>query len=709
MKIPLLIKAPFVFNLPKKELPTGLPINWQLYLPAGEQQKYLFDEDNCFPYDTQVLMEDLTTKRISEIRKGEYVISHTGKKRKVTEIFKRDYNKEFVKIEISGLFEPIICTDNHPILTEEGWKEAQFLTKNDRVCVPTLSEFSKDITVKEIEKNIDFLWLLGLYLAEGNLGKDYKPKNINPKLKVNGTGNGRGTIHFSLHKNEIDIANKINKISKELFDTRFTLNLRNNSQCMMVRGSNVWLRDLLADLGGEYSYKKNLNARMMFLNPKIQLEIVKGWLDGDGHFNKEKRKIVGTTTSKKLVEQMQMILLRNKIGSSIYKMAAKGIRREYYQLAIYGTEINKLYDWKLEKTIADKFIKGFLLRKIKKIEKKKIYNYKHVYNIEVEKDNSYIVNTVAVHNCMSFSSTHTIATYLNYMLANGLLPADFLAFCQTNGYLVNNSFEFSVRFNAIMNKTDPNIGADFSQVWDAIADYGMIPMSMLSFSMAEAEMDTTEQATWNDYYNPADVTQAMKDLALQFNQFISIKYDWILSSGFLSGLWNGITGQTQTSILQGALLTTPVHIALYPCPSWNSGQVLPCGNSQPQHGVEAFNANNDTSINVFDQYVPFQKLLLTGYPVPYAVIPIITFKTKPIHTFSVNLAYGDVSAEVTWLQRCLAYLGYPALITGLYGTITASCMLSFQKANNIDPASENNFGPKSREAMNALFSSKVGV
>src|SRR3990167_573953 len=65
---------------------------WTEYLVEGERQNRGTETFSCFPYDTEVLMEDFTTKRICEIKKGEYVISHLGKKQKVLKTMRRDFH-----------------------------------------------------------------------------------------------------------------------------------------------------------------------------------------------------------------------------------------------------------------------------------------------------------------------------------------------------------------------------------------------------------------------------------------------------------------------------------------------------------------------------------------------------------------------------------------------------------------------------------------
>jgi peptidoglycan hydrolase-like protein with peptidoglycan-binding domain len=86
--------------------------------------------------------------------------------------------------------------------------------------------------------------------------------------------------------------------------------------------------------------------------------------------------------------------------------------------------------------------------------------------------------------------------------------------------------------------------------------------------------------------------------------------------------------------------------------------------------------------------------------------PTPTPSPKPVHTFNVNMAFGETSVEVEWLQKCLQYLGmFPKNITptGFYGSVTADAVLAFQVKFNISPTSPHNAGPLTREKLNTLF------
>ena len=436
--------------------------DWTIYLPKGERQHSIYmDSMACFPYDTEILMEDFSTKRISEIGVGDYVITHKNRKKRVTEVMKRKNEEYLLNIRIKGIYESTYCTKEHPFLTVEGWKKAEELTTDDRVLIPT-TKIIKDLTVYEVEKNKDFLWFLGFYLAEGSLGKKQVPKNDDEKLKVNGTGSGEGSITFSMHKDEIEYANKIIKIGKELFGTNFNIRKKKDSNSMDVYGYNLYLRNLLEELGSTSCYKKEINKRLMFLEPKSQLEIARGWLDGDGCYTeKDKRRIVGVSTSEKLIQQVYRILLRNNIKSNLYKRNAYDIHKEAFELRIIGINCNHFTDWNLKDVRQndtkypirriDRFKDDCLIQKISKIEKVTRNKYGtntntlSVYNFEVEDDHSYIVNNVAVHNCVSYSALNIIETQLNYMVLNGFISKEAIKFFSDNGYLKDGHFNFSDR------------------------------------------------------------------------------------------------------------------------------------------------------------------------------------------------------------------------------------------------------------------------
>jgi len=342
---------------------------------------------HCFPSNTLVLRENFEWEKINKIKKGDYLFTHTGRTNKVTKLFKRRWQGTMVGVELVGDYESIVSTSEHPYYSikrknkpKEGhpeWIEAKKLEKGDYIALLSTSNYHKDTTINSYEKDPDFLWLLGIYLAEGNLH--------------------RKEVQISLSLKEKDIANRIQKIiSKYGGETR--IEERKEVNTLLVNITNEW-RNIFKELGSEYSDGKKINKRLMFLEPSLQMNIIKGWLDGDGSFlGKE---IVGVSVSEELIKQIRLLLLRNKIFSRIRKRRERKDRKDAWEIYINKDNFkgkkckNECGFWRGEHYFTR-------IREIKKIPQ---YYGENVYNLEVENDNSYVVNYTPVHNCAGFAAS----------------------------------------------------------------------------------------------------------------------------------------------------------------------------------------------------------------------------------------------------------------------------------------------------------------
>jgi intein/homing endonuclease len=656
--------------------------DWTQFLPSGERQRFRFiDVMACFPYDTEVLMEDFTTKRISDIRVGEYVISHMGQKKRVLEVMKRKYDSEMYRIKIMGNYDEILCTPEHPFLTDIGWIPADKLTTDSRVLIPLTDNLIADKTIKEIEKNPEFLWLLGFYLAEGSITIREKKLKI-PKRAVNGGGKGNGTVIFSISKKETDFANKIIDIAKRLFNVDFHIYEKKTSKGMSVYGYSDYLAKLLIELGGQYSDKKRINPRLMFLEPKLQLEIFKGWKDGDGYSDNKKETII--SCSKELVGQMHRILLRNRIKSCIYKRNAYGIHKEAFDLNIYGDGDNGFKD-------------NYLTRKVSSIEVVKNpkqrdskSRVKNVYNLEVEDDHSYIVNTVAVHNCVTFSALNCVETQAKWMIKNKLLPEGTYNKLVELGFIVNGEFNASDRFTAKMSGTTEQ-GNTLTKVWESIRKDGLLP---------EGDWPANEDFSWNGYY--AAIPDELKQKAKEILKLFKFEYELI----------SPIT----IPVLKAELRHAPLQITTGVCPGWDNPPVPVCGLGA-SHATMLYKVDSDNGLEDFDQYAPFQKKLNPGYRVysclKGVVSPIKPGEVYPFHyTFSNNLYWGQASPEIVALQRILVQDGelrQGDFKSGTYDNVTKEAVFAFQKRYMVASWWELLFvrgrwiGPATRRKLNELY------
>lgn len=364
---------------------------------------------SCFPSQTLVLTEDFSYKPISSIRVGDLVFTHKGRPRMVTETMKRNWQGTTKIIKISGDYREIEATQEHPFYAIKRPKNASGmrieeliseikpsffplseLKKNDWLAMP-FNNYTKDKTIYSFERDPEFLWTLGLYLAEGSLKKS--------------------EVVFSLHIKEIYFYERI-KATMEKYgaNVSYSLNEKDNGLTVRINGEK-WSKIFL-ELGDKYCDKKSINKRLMFLDPSLQMKIYEGVLDGDGCIlqkkdrNRKTKNII--STSQELLLQLRTILLRNGIYSSIQKRKKRDDRKEVWVLEVY------------EKPLRSFVKEGYVFSPIKDVKIKSAFSGGYVYNLEVEEDNSYIVNSVAVHNCVGHTSA-TIKQFNEFKERNDLM------------------------------------------------------------------------------------------------------------------------------------------------------------------------------------------------------------------------------------------------------------------------------------------------
>lgn len=386
------------------------PVNWK-EKPESEWRKFpIFDQSismSCFPPNTPVLMEDLSYKSITNIQVGERVFTHTGQIKKVTHTFQRKWQGLRIKIIPFGFGEGIISTPEHPYLVlEKGlkniiykWKQAKDIKVGDYLVMPIIRGV-KDKTLYWYERDEDFLWLLGIYLAEGSI---YETR-----------------ITFTISKKEQDLKEKIVEKLKKIGINNIGLYEKRGSDTLNIVFANTLWCKVFEELGGKLAQNKKINNRLMWLDPKLQMKIFEGWNEGDGW--KGKKGEVITTISPYLANQFRIILMRNNIipflqTSEEYVDKNNVKHQKVYRLNIYSNHREK-YARIVEDNILlavrkieyPKYIAKTPARRkskkdgsIKEYDRYVVPKGGYVYNLEVEGDESYIVYGFAVHNCVAQS------------------------------------------------------------------------------------------------------------------------------------------------------------------------------------------------------------------------------------------------------------------------------------------------------------------
>lgn len=323
---------------------------------------------------------------IRKIKSGKWHARCTikGHKRKVLGSF----------VEKSDAIEAIINYKNEHLIPGHTleFDEAKNIFKNDwlvnkwnktisdkeKIIIPEIFTHSKTkgpamkrFGSTEFDLDEEFMWISGIYLAEGSAGKR--------------------SIVFALHKKEINFAERIINFFKKY---NFNASIRNVSENgIVVTINSTTLSSWFPYLFGSGCQNKKIPEEFMNLPNNKTMSLVNGVFDGDG--SKSEQELA--QTSKILSLQITELLHRNnkKPLARNYQsniLTPSGNKRKKVYLVNYEKESNprnnRVRSWQFHEN---------LLARVR--ETKDIYYNGKVYNLRVAGDNTYVVQNILVHNC----------------------------------------------------------------------------------------------------------------------------------------------------------------------------------------------------------------------------------------------------------------------------------------------------------------------
>ena len=302
-------------------------------------------------------------KNIEDIKVNDLVLTHTNTYQHVLKTMNR-FSDHINHIKCVGC-EDLQLTDEHPLYVlrnnEFCWIKAKDLNKLDYITY--------NINTNSIKTDIpdNALWLLGRYIADG-----YKEKNT-PNRPV-----------FAIGKA------KVEEFEQYIKDYSYTV-FHADRSAIEYRITDDYLCELIKNLPTG-SINKQIPQWVIDL-PKEQLEIFyRGYFSGDGHSRKDRDLEMFCTVSKELYLALQEIIIK------LYNVVPTVSIRHDNRKDTFNDTYNAQYSFnpKNQKVINDQICVPIkeVTRETKEIE---------VFNFEVEKDNSYTVNNVIVHNCQDIS------------------------------------------------------------------------------------------------------------------------------------------------------------------------------------------------------------------------------------------------------------------------------------------------------------------
>lgn len=341
-------------------------------------------------------------KKIEDIKVGDKVLTHLGNYKKVTECIRHDVNEHVLEI-IPTTGKSVMVTKEHPFYTKKYSPQTKLCQTKDTGMLSKNIEWVKAEQlepgyllyepinnstqhIESIYETKDFFRLLGYYMGDGNISIRYS-KNGNIKSAC---------LRFSLAKKD-----------KELIDNCQRILLKYTENCLGIDdfenhiNLNCYDTHLALKIGEFCGWAKNkkLNEKILHSSPELQKEIIIGWYETDGCYETTAKTI--QTSEEYMFEDLCWLLKRNNILFSYsvkeegtYRIRGKtGIQKKSYRVRVTDFNIDRTKHSSIYDSI-------YRIRKIKDIKE---HHYKgKVFNLEVEDDNSYTANGIAVHNCVHY-------------------------------------------------------------------------------------------------------------------------------------------------------------------------------------------------------------------------------------------------------------------------------------------------------------------
>jgi len=394
-------------------------------LIIADEGSYAHYVEGCFTKGHKITTIN-GAKNIEGIEVGDLILTAKARYKPVRKTIARNHAGPMYKIKVYGLSdETFEATPAHPFLAARRevsneknrdfkleWIEVRDLNQKDYLVIPIGKEHvdpqnSRTFEIEyrgkkekiEIQLTPKFFRLVGYYLAEGSVEE-------------------RGYLRFSFNENEKEYIEDVKSIVKDIFGltkfNEFTYEDRAGTEIVF---SSAKLARIFKEFG-HLANLKNIPNWVLAESDEKLAQLIVGYYRGDGNYYKRKNKhgfkeiFRISTVSENLALDVRNILLRLGIFAFVNRRKrGNENRQDMFTIGVSGnymTRFGVLVGIDVEKRIngkkrasmfhVDKNYAYLPIREIKEIKSTGGAGVK-VYNFSVEDDESYICNSVAVHNC----------------------------------------------------------------------------------------------------------------------------------------------------------------------------------------------------------------------------------------------------------------------------------------------------------------------
>ena len=240
-------------------------------------------------------------------------------------------------------------------------------------------------------------------------------------------------------------------------------------------------------------------------------------------------------------------------------------------------------------------------------------------------------------DCVIFTFQESVDAQIEAMLPS--LPAGTIELFNQMGFMDTDSldgnahFHSSPRFIGILTGNGTN-GNPLQAPWDAMRKYGIVPWK---------DLPVSPTMTIDEYFTP--IPQNLLAKGQQFLAAIggknSVQYHWIAN------------GKENIPAMMVALEQSPVCLGTPVCEPWDQNEPPVCSGQNAAHSTMCYKITGQ-DVYIYDHYQPANKILQSGYPIPFSLQGIVSVNPPPpAPVLPVN---PTPAQELTWLQALVGWL-----------------------------------------------------
>ncbi len=360
--------------------------------PASVDYKY--DGMRCISGYTPIYVENKGIVSVRDVEVGDKVLTHKGNFREVKAKNRRTIDKDERVFEFSTyLGNDFKITEGHEVLTEQGWVNVENIDdKEHKVIFPIPEVDVSDKVPEELNfkrkggynKRIgieeDFWRFVGFWVGDGYSNR----------------ANGNQRIGLVFNEEEEQLFEEYSSFLAQLLEVpeeEFSTHIHNGAETLYWTDPPLlnWLSQNFRKQDQSGWKDKRIPKWFWNLEKKSFEKFLEGWTDADGQRDEKGLRKNITTKERAMATTAQLIAAKHGISCGIRKLRIED--ETYYRLMFTVSDRNAV--------IEDGKMKLKILKnnELSRNSPREVDPRQKVYNLQVERDESYCTTTVALHNC----------------------------------------------------------------------------------------------------------------------------------------------------------------------------------------------------------------------------------------------------------------------------------------------------------------------